>query len=82
MGLAEYRKTRGISQEAAAAELGLASKGYFSRLETGRAPWPIKLALAVEVWSQGHILALSLISDEDAALLRAAIERAYPECVA
>lgn len=76
MGLADYRKRRELSQEAAAAELGLSSKGYFSRLENGFARWPLALALRVEQWSAGEVRAVELLHPDDAALLRGAIERA------
>lgn len=75
MGLAEYRERRGLTQEAAAAELGLASKGYFSSLENRRVPWPIKLALQVEVWSGGAVRAVELLPPEEAELLARAIHR-------
>lgn len=77
MGLAEYRERRGLTQEAAAAELGLASKGYFSSLESGRVSCPIKLALRIEAWSDGAVRAVDLLPPEDAQLLSQVVSRAH-----
>ena len=77
MGLAEYRQGRALTQEAAAAELGLTSKGYFSSLERGRAIWPLRLALQVEVWSSGAVKAVDLLDPDDAELLAGVIKRAH-----
>ena len=76
MGLNEYRSELGLTLEETAAALGLGSKGYLSQLENGRASWPIRLALEVEVWSHGRVRAVDLVGPVDAALLRAAMARA------
>lgn len=64
-----YRRSLGLSQAAFAAELGGLSKGYISRLETGRQPWPLKLALKLEQRSGGRVSALALVDEADASLL-------------
>ncbi len=76
MDLATFRKQRGLTQDQLASELGFASKTYISQLETGAVPTPLRLALQIEVWSEGGLCALSLLTPEDAELLRAAIVRA------
>lgn len=77
MSLALTRKSRELTLEQMAAELGLRSKGYLSRLETGGAAGgayaPLRLALQIERWSAGEVPAESLLSPEDAQLLREAI---------
>ena len=67
--LVTYRKSRGLTQEQAAKELGLSSKGYFCALERFEAPWPLRLALQVEAWSEGQVPADQLVDDEDRQLL-------------
>lgn len=79
MDLAEHRRARGLSQEQAAAELGLKSKGYLSSLESRRFPCPLKLALQIERWSDGEVTAASLVSADDADLLKGALSRATDE---
>jgi transcriptional regulator with XRE-family HTH domain len=76
MNLFEYRATRGLTLEQAASELGLRSKGYLSSIESGQAPMPLRLALQIERWSGGGVLAIDLLAGEDAQLLRAALDRA------
>jgi len=78
MSLLRYRKSRGLSQARASAELGLASTGYFSRLESGRAPMPLKLALRIEQWSDGQVPATELLHGEELELLQAALRRRRP----
>ena len=67
--LIAYRKARGLTQAEAAKELELGSKGYFSVLERGEAPWPLRLALKVEAWSEGQVSADHLVDDDDRKLL-------------
>jgi transcriptional regulator with XRE-family HTH domain len=76
MDLESFRLARRCTLEEAAAQLGLRSKGYLSSLEKGRVPWPIRLALEVEIWSGGEVRALELLAEKDAKLLRALIARA------
>jgi transcriptional regulator with XRE-family HTH domain len=60
MKLESFRKQRGLTQQQAAQELGLASKGYFSRLESGKDPMPLRLALRIERWSEGAVRAAEI----------------------
>ncbi len=69
MDLITYRESLGLTQEQAANQLDLNSKGYFSRLERGEEQWPLRLALKAERWSDGHVAADSLVALEDAELL-------------
>lgn len=69
MSLAAYRQIKGLTQEQAALELGLKSKGYFSRLEQGLEPTPIRVALRMQTWSCGAIQAIDVVSDDDRQLL-------------
>ena len=69
--LIRYRESLGLTQEQAANQLGLSSKGYFSRLERGEETWPLRLALKVEQWSGGQVTADSLVTDDDRDLLAA-----------
>lgn len=69
MKLESFRKQRGLSQQQAAAELGLRSKGYFSRLESGKAPMPLRMALRIQEWSGGKVPAADLCP-ESAGLIR------------
>ncbi|HEY1753709.1 MAG TPA: helix-turn-helix transcriptional regulator [Caulobacteraceae bacterium] len=55
MKLESYRKQRGLTQQEAATELGLRSKGYFSRLESGKDEMPLRLALRIQAWSGGQV---------------------------
>lgn len=70
MHLLAYRKSTGRTQAQLAKELGLRSKSYVSRIETGAEVCPMKLALRIEELSSGRVPALSLVSAEDAKLLR------------
>ena len=67
--LATFRKSRDLSQEEVARQLGLKSKGYLSSLENGQERMPLRLALQIEAWSAGEVPAESLLTEEDAALL-------------
>lgn len=62
---ATFRKSRGLSQAelAEALGLGLRSKGYISRLESGATPWPLKLALRLEKLSSGEVPASSICAE-------------------
>jgi transcriptional regulator with XRE-family HTH domain len=70
MDLAAYRLSLGLTQEQAAAAIGLKSKGYFSRLERGLEPVPLRLALKIQSWSGGKVTAVTL-RPQDADLLNA-----------
>ncbi len=76
MTLESFRRSRNLTQAEAAAALGLSSAGYLSRLETGAITCPMRLALKIEAWSGGMVLAVDLLSHEDARLLERAINRA------
>lgn len=67
--LRETRESRSLSQEQFAIELGLQSKGYVSRIETGEITPSLRLALRIERWSGGCVRAESLLSPDDADLL-------------
>ena len=69
MKLESFRKRRGLSQQQAASELGLRSKGYFSRLESGKDPMPLRMALKIQEWSAGEVTAAELCP-ESAGLIR------------
>ena len=62
---ATFRKSRGLSQAQFAEALGLEarSKGYVSRLEAGRQPWPLRLALKLEKLSDGEVQAASICAE-------------------
>lgn len=64
MDLSTFRKSRGLSQEECAKELGLkpSSKSWISDIENGERKASLKLALKIERWSGGQIAA-STISD-------------------
>lgn len=76
MALEPYRRSRGLSQADVAEQLGLSSAGYVSRLERGSTPFPVRLALLVEAWSDGEVRAVDLLPPEDAQLLSQVISRA------
>jgi transcriptional regulator with XRE-family HTH domain len=82
MDLSAYRKLRGLSLEQVALELGLRSKGYFSRIESGAISTPLRLALQIEEWSNGQVPAAGLVSPEDAALLAKVRQRATADAEA
>lgn len=69
MSISAYRETRGLTQEEAAIELGLKSKGYFSVLEQGLEPTPIRVALRMQIWSKGQVQAADIVSADDRELL-------------
>lgn len=77
-----YRRSRNLSQEQFASELGGLSKGYISRLETGRQAWPLRLALKVEDLSNGAVAALDIVEADDARLLTNFAERAIARSAA
>ena len=60
MDLKAYREARGLSQEACASALGLRSKSYISEIETGARSASLHVALRIERWSEGKVLATSL----------------------
>lgn len=65
----EQRESRSLSQEQFAIALGLQSKGYVSRIESGEITPSLRLALRIERWSAGRVRAESLLSSDDAELL-------------
>lgn len=75
MSLADYRRSQGLTQAQFARAIGLRSKGYVSRLESGSEAFSLKVALKIEDHSDGKLPALSLVNDEDAALLRRFADR-------
>lgn len=62
MNVDSFRKSRGLSQTKFGRALGLGpkSKGYVSRLENGRQPWTLQLALKAEQVSGGELKAAEL----------------------
>jgi transcriptional regulator with XRE-family HTH domain len=62
MDLATYRKSRGLTQEQCATELGLrpSSKGWISEIESGERDASLRLALTIEKWSGGKVKAATL----------------------
>ena len=62
MTLLEHRKGRELTQASAAAELGLRSSGFFSRIENGEPP-SLELALRIQKWSGGEVRAADLRPD-------------------
>ena len=76
MNLPAYRRLKGLSQERAATELGLKSKGHLSNLEHGRAAFSLDLALRIEEWSGGQVAAVDLLPPDVAARFRDAVVRA------
>jgi transcriptional regulator with XRE-family HTH domain len=81
MKLVDVRKARGLTLEQLAVELGLkpSSKGFLSRIENGEEACPLRLALGIERWSNGEVLAAEIVTDDDAALLGNALARAAAE---
>lgn len=71
MDVDSFRKSRGLSQTKFGCALGLGpkSKGYVSRLEKRKQPWPLELALKAERFSHGVLKAADLCP-EAADLLR------------
>ena len=76
MDLKAFRDSRGLSQQAAATELGLKSKSYLSMLEAGVVRATLRAALRIETWSGGTVRAVDLLNPEDAQLLSQVISRA------
>lgn len=65
MDLETFRKSRGLTQAQLAEALGLRSKSYISRLETGAGPpASLRLALRIEQYSGGLVKAASLCPQE------------------
>ena len=60
MKLESFRKSRGLTQLELARALGLRSKSYISRLETGAGPASLRLALRIEQFSDGQVRAADL----------------------
>lgn len=64
MNLESFRKQRGLTQAQLAEALGIRSKSYISRLETGVGPEPsLRLALAIEKFTGGQVRAADLSSE-------------------
>jgi transcriptional regulator with XRE-family HTH domain len=63
MDLAEFRKSRGLSQEECAPLWGVKYKGSVSAIETGSEKPSLEVALRIQVWSEGKILASDLRPD-------------------
>ena len=76
MDLAAYRRSKGLSQAEVADALELQSKASISMIESGLRKATIRIALQIEHLTEGAVLAPSLLSDQDAQLLREAIVRA------
>jgi transcriptional regulator with XRE-family HTH domain len=76
MDLATFRKSVGLSQQELGELLDLASKGHVSDIENGEVQPHLRLALKIERVSNGLVSAYSLVSKDDADLLREAIVRA------
>lgn len=73
--LEAFRKQRGLSQAQLAESVGLRSKAYISRLESGVQPCSIRLALQLEELSEGVVPAETLVTDDDSALLGRFLQR-------
>lgn len=70
MDLEAFRTSRGLTQEQLAKALGLRSKSYISRLETGLGPpASLRLALKIERFSEGLVRARDLVAPDEAELL-------------
>ncbi len=67
--LKDCREAEGLSQEQLGAAVGVKSKGYLSRIESGAEPAGIRLALRIERFFNGLVRAESLLAREDAELL-------------
>ena len=63
MDIASLRKELGLSQEAFAEEIGLASKGHVSQLERGALRPSVRVALGIERLSDGRLRA-ELLNDD------------------
>ena len=76
MDLATLRRSRDLSQEECARQLGLKSKGYLSSLENGQERVPLWLALRLQVWSENRLLAADM-RPKDRELIEAFEAAAY-----
>lgn len=65
MTLADYRAARGLTLEQMAIELGLSAKsrGWLSEIERGVTDASLRLALRIERWSGGEVLAGSVCKE-------------------
>lgn len=65
MTLAEYRAARGLTLEQMAIELDLSAKsrGWLSEIERGVTDASLRLALRIERWSGGEVLAGSVCKE-------------------
>lgn len=76
MDLESFRKSRGLTQQQLAIAVGLRSKSYISRLETGAGPpASLRLALRIERYSGGLVAASSLCPEAEATSVPAAVGR-------
>lgn len=73
--LESYRKGLGLSQEQLADRLGLNSKGFISRLESGAQDCSLRLALKIDLLSEGVVPATSVLNADDSDLLRRFLAR-------
>ena len=64
-----YRRSKDWTQDDLAERLGIASKGYISRLENGEQDWPLELALRMQLLSEGEVLARDLVPEDKRELL-------------
>lgn len=55
-----FRKSKKWSQTRLAEELGVGSRSYMSELETGKQRWPLRLALRLQMVSEGAVPAASI----------------------
>lgn len=76
MDVESFRKSRDWTQERLAAALGVESKGYISSLENGSKPWPMELALKMQLVSDGAVPARSLLPKDKRDLLDQVIAQA------
>lgn len=62
MTFAQHRAALGLSLEQCAVALGLSpsSKGWLSEIENGKREASLRLALRIERWSKGAVLASSV----------------------
>jgi transcriptional regulator with XRE-family HTH domain len=60
MDLQSYRKSRGLTQRQVADELGVKSDSLISMIERGERPASIDLAVKIQAWSGGKVLAAEL----------------------
>ncbi len=65
-----FRKERGLTQDQLGEQLGGLSKAYISGLESGRVPWPLELALKMQLISEGLVLADDLVTPERRELIQ------------